>query len=412
MEETPHAPTYEKSILSTMLKHPDTYVARAQADGITEDHFFVPAHKILFLRIGSKPLEELELTSFVTEMHREGLLDDVGGAGYIHEVFSYAPNPMHWSEHVRRLREYRTRRIAVAAAKEISEIAGSSEAEDLTEILAKAAEVSADALQQKNRLWTAERAVTALMEQMRAIAESEDGTPGSPTGLTPIDIVTGGLAPGDLWVIAAETSGGKSVAMIQAATNFLASGKRVLIVSLEMQAPLIVSRMAACHGGVNLRTFRHPKEANKLDLQKAKRTVKEISQWHLTIDDEGGRTVRSIAGLAEMARDIGGGLDLIIVDYIQRVQPETGRRDSREQEVARISSSLKSLAMKLKVPIFTASQLNENGKVRESRAIAQDCDVLLMVGEDGILGSKVRNAQRDQMFPLFLNGATQRFERR
>ena len=112
-----------------------------------------------------------------------------------------------------------------------------------------------------------------------------------------------------------------------------------------------------------------------------------------------------------MTRDLQGGLDLIVVDYIQRVSPESGRRDSREQEVARISSSLKSLAMKMKVPIFTASQLNENGKVRESRAISQDCDVLLTIGADGIRGDKVRNAERDQLFPLFLNGPCQRFER-
>ena len=69
MTEIPHAPTYEKSILSTMLKAPDPYIAKARGEGITTEHFHVPAHKSIFERITSRPIEQIELVAFVTEMH-------------------------------------------------------------------------------------------------------------------------------------------------------------------------------------------------------------------------------------------------------------------------------------------------------------------------------------------------------
>jgi replicative DNA helicase len=105
------------------------------------------------------------------------------------------------------------------------------------------------------------------------------------------------------------------------------------------------------------------------------------------------------------------GADMIVVDYIQLVEGVKSKTDSREQEVARISKQLKQLAKKFGCPVITASQLNDDGRVRESRAIAHDADIVLQIKPDeGIFVAKNRNGQRGIMLPLKMVGEFQRFE--
>lgn len=410
LTEIPHGLGYEKSVLSTLLKDPETYVPRINAEGITSEHFYVPAHKVIFGQILDLPPEQCELVAFADELKRKGQLESVGGPAGITDIWTYAPNAAHFGNHIVRLREYLARRKAILAANEIVELPLEADATEVSNLLRKASESVSETLQAKSRLWTAKAAVKALRDQMRIATESETGTIGAPTGLDSIDLVTGGLAPGAMWVVAAETSCGKSVFLFQVAAHFLATGKRVFVCSLELQKEQVTARLGCVHSGAPFQTFTRPKYAASIHVEKAKRALLDVAGWSLTIDDEGGRTMAEIAGLAELARDTMGGLDLVVIDYIQRVRGQRGRNDNREQEVASISSGMKSLAMRMQVPVLTASQLNENGKVRESRAISQDCDVLLRITEDGIVGDKVRNAVRDQLFKLHLDGEHQRFQ--
>jgi replicative DNA helicase len=189
----------------------------------------------------------------------------------------------------------------------------------------------------------------------------------------------------------------------------------VLIVSLEMNAEASAGRMISNLKSVPNDLWRKPKMAKKYHLEQAALGMQAFSEFKLTIDETGGRTVDDILALAQAEIDRHGSLDLIVVDYLQRIVPRHQKGRSREQEVADISTALKSIAMKLKVPIFTASQLTKDGKggfrLRDSAAIGFDADVVLRVTEDGIVGDKVRNGERDQTFPLVLNGEFQRFER-
>ncbi|MDB6080024.1 MAG: putative replicative helicase, partial [Akkermansiaceae bacterium] len=275
----------------------------------------------------------------------------------------------------------------------------------------EATDATTSALEYDSGVLTAKQAVKKLSEQMRTIAESGE-LPGLSTGMDPIDTVTGGMRPGELWVVAAETSGGKSVWLLQTAVSAIQMGKRVLIISLEMQASLVVSRMACNLRAVPLGTFTHPRQAGARWLQVASDCLKGLAEAPLSIHDKGGVTFDQIAGIARCEAVRHGKLDLLIVDYLQLVDGSRRRRDeTREQEMAGISRGLKSLAKALDCPVATASQMNEQGKMRESRAIGFDADVVLVIEEDGIRGAKVRNAERGQLFPLKLNGSLQRFER-
>jgi len=104
-----------------------------------------------------------------------------------------------------------------------------------------------------------------------------------------------------------------------------------------------------------------------------------------------------------------GGLALVVVDYLQLIRGGRTKNETREEEIARVSGGLKQLAKELRCTVLSASQLNEAGQTRESRAIEQDADALLYITEDGIKIIKLRNGPRNDVLPLFLNGEMQRF---
>lgn len=415
--ELPFSLGPEKSVLSSMLKDP-AMIVRAQAEGMTSAHFHVPSHRQLFREITSRHAagKEVDLVMLVEDMRRAGTLEGIGGPGAISEVFTYAPNPFHFAGHCEALRRDHARRQAITEARRLIDDAPTMEPAELLGALSRALEGTTKALQSGPRSIDAKEAVNRLAEQLKALETADAAIPGLPTGLTPIDLVTGGMWPFELWVVAADTSGGKSVIMLQAALEVLREGKRVLIVSLEMNAATIAGRMISNLKSVPNDLWRKPKMAKKYHLEQAALGMQAFSEFKLTIDDEGGRTVDDVLALAQTEIDRHGSLDLIVVDYLQRIVPRHQKGRSREQEVADISTALKSIAMKLKVPIFTASQLTKDGKggfrLRDSAAIGFDADVVLRVTDDGIVGDKVRNGERDQSFPLLLNGEFQRFERR
>jgi replicative DNA helicase len=415
--ELPYSLGPEKSVLSSMLKDA-AMIVRAQSEGIGEAHFHIPAHRQLFREIRTRHAagREIELVMLVEDMQRDGTLESVGGPAGITEVYTYAPNGAHFASHCDALRRDHARRQSIADARRLIDDAPTMEPAELLGALSRALEGTTKALQSGPRAIDAKEAIKRLSAQLKALESADAAIPGLPTGLTPIDLVTGGMWPFELWVVAADTSCGKSVIMLQAALEVLREGKRVLIVSLEMNAATIAGRMISNLKSVPNDVWRKPKMAKEYHLKQAMIGMDAFAQYRLTIDDEGGRTVDDVLALAQTEIDRHGSLDLIVVDYLQRIVPRHQKGRSREQEVADISTALKSIAMKLKVPIFTASQLTKDGKggfrLRDSSAIGFDADVVLRVTEDGIVGDKVRNGERDQSFPLVLNGEFQRFERK
>lgn len=120
-------------------------------------------------------------------------------------------------------------------------------------------------------------------------------------------------------------------------------------------------------------------------------------------------TLEDIESECQRIKDVTGGLDLIVIDYLQIVKGERHRGESREQEVARISMGAKQMAKRFSVPVVTASQLNSTGETRESRSLENDADTLLFIADDGLKVGKMRNAKRNQVLKLFMHGSKQKF---
>jgi replicative DNA helicase len=221
------------------------------------------------------------------------------------------------------------------------------------------------------------------------------------------------MRPGELWVIGAKTSGGKSVLMLQLASEMIREGKRVAIFSLELGVDEVMARIVCGQTRVSMTEIMNPRQLSKGSLMKIQTTVKSLRDQNFAICDMSGLTMDQIAAHCIRLKETRG-LDMVVIDYIQMVSAPRMKGQNREQEVAGISRQCKQLAKRLKCPVITATQLNEAGQSRESRAIEHDADNVLMIVDNGdsvmIQFWKCRNGERGKSFSARLNGEFQRFD--
>jgi replicative DNA helicase len=295
--------------------------------------------------------------------------------------------------------------LAQSAAREIAT------ADDATSAIASF-RTTLQSLQQvvsgKQRSIDADKAGKQFIENLLRDYNSGD-LPGMSTGIAELDEICGGMRPGEFWVIAGKPSRGKSVLMLQIASKFISDQRPVAIHSLEMMTHEVIGRLISTMTHTNYGSITQPRSAAKHELQKIQTGVEQISSAPLWIDSSSNQSIDSIAAEAERIRDLHGSLDLVVVDYLQLIRGSRSSRESREEEVARVSGGLKQLAKHLQCPVISASQLNDNNQVRESRAIEQDADALLFIADDGLKVGKLRNGRRDVVLPLRLNGQYQEF---
>lgn len=319
------------------------------------------------------------------------------------------PVPTHY---LRLLREMRARRIAYLEGLRLAaETNVGTDPEELRESLQTLLDNVTNALSSPGGMIPAKDAGQSFFDRFSEAYENGE-IPGQSTGFEVIDSVSGGMKKGELWIVGAPTSCGKSVLMLQVASHVAASGKHVLVFSLEMMAPEIIGRLASCHGRIDNERITKPRSAKKHDLEKIRRTVLEIADWKLWIDDRANQTLQRIESECIRQRDLKGPVDLVVVDYLQLVKGERGRMEQQHEEISRVSKGLKNLAKTLECPVITATQLNDEGRIKGSREPSFDADAVLIIGGDGVKVVKLRNAERGQLLQLQLNGAFQRFERR
>jgi replicative DNA helicase len=404
----PHVPLSEKNVVSVCMKDEAKY-RQAIADGVDAECFWLPATRRIFGMIATSPRGddgEIDMATLIERLNDTGSLAALGGPGMVAEIYSQAYTAAGWTQWLETLREYKARRMAITSGAKIAEATDSQEAiasaRTTLEGLLKAVEG-------RRRSMTANEAAAAFFTQFRADHESGD-IPGESTGIAELDAISGGMRPGEFWVVAGKPSRGKSVLMLQIASRFITESRPVSVFSLEMMAREIVGRLVTTIGSVPHDSITKPRVATKYHLQRIQSTVDDIRASPLWIDASAGQSIETIQVEAERIRDSHGSISLVVVDYIQLIRGSRNRGESREEEIARASGAMKQLAKHLGCPVLSASQLNEQGQTRESRAIEQDADCLLYIVDDGIKIGKLRSGTRDGVLPLHLNGAMQRFE--
>lgn len=378
--QLPQAIDVEKCLLGCMML--STAVIGNCVEVLDEEALHHPAHRIIWGRLLAmwKAGKAIDLITVTDALESAGELQEVGGPAEVTAIFNSSPTASNWKEYARILRAKWMARQAIKVADGIR-AAAFNPAEE-----AGIAQLAQDGLV-KIAGFTESRAETKhirdvvlrRLDYYENVSKRKGRLEGISTGIRPLDIATRGLRPGNMIVIAAETKGGKTALAMNIAMNAAFDGYAVGIFSLEMNEGELADRMIAARAGVNMSQLGDEGFA-KRDLDRAVRTASEISLTQIFIRDESVlNPLQFRAGARKLVAQ--HKCRLIIVDYLQLMQP-TNSRDQREQQVAECSRTIKTTASELGIPIIVLSQLNENGRSRESRAIEQDCNIFAVIEQD------------------------------
>lgn len=388
MQPLPAAPEAERAVIGCILQ--DNDLLTQAAEHLVADDFSVESHRRIYRTITKMAQMELpvDLNTLFRELMDRKELDAVGGATYISGLTDGVPRLDNISHYVRTVKEKSILRATVLAAEHIRTIA-MDQSEESADVIA-----SAQAAMQG----LAERSVSASLETvadyLRRNYPQVDGfltrnarEEGVPTGIREFDKITCGLQRGDLIIIAARPSMGKTAWAVNIAAHVSTKLRRtVAFFSLEMGKEQLIDRMVCGEANVNLQQQR----AGMLsDLgQSYYRSALDVllENQHLYIDDTPAQTLAQMEAKA-MRLKANSGLDLLVVDYLQLIK---GAGSNRQEEVSGISRGLKALAKRLGVPVVALCQLTREvakrvdkrpmlQDLRESGAIEQDSDVVIFV---------------------------------
>ena len=392
----PHDLEAEKAVLSALLL--DNNAVHSVLNEVAPDDFYHPSHQqiyraMLALQDENEPVDLHTLSDYLNAQKR---LDAVGGIVFLSELADYEATAANVLYHARIVRDKSVKRNLIRVAAQIAE--SSYEQTDEAEQLLDEAESRIFELGQAKARTTFTSLDTGLheaMDHVELLMEQSGELTGVPTGFKDLDADTGGLQPGELIVVAARPSMGKTALALNMARNAAVEhGKRVAIFSLEMTKRSLVLRLLASEAQVNFTNFRKG-YGNVEAHRKLTAAASNLSGAHIWMDDTGTITILEIKAKCRRLKSEHG-LDLVMVDYLQLAHGNTPTH-RKDLEIAEISHGLKSLAKELDIPVIALSQLNRGpeqrdpdkrrpnmGDLRESGAIEQDADVIAFIYRDEV----------------------------
>jgi len=362
------------------------------AETIQAEDFYRESHVILFGLLGEMWLNSRKIDGWTVleELQRRGRLAAFGGEDYLEEILQKACHSGNVAEHAAYVRHYSICRQVIEASMESLREAYSNQvdADRLLEEFEKRA-VAVGVRGTKGRLVPIREAVAESVVRLKAREAGEQ--PGRSTGYADLDDILDGLQPRKLYVLAARPSMGKSaLALCVAEKIAMVNVGDVLFVSLEMDRLELADRWLMEKTGITGDEMRDPANLTKWQRDAIKRVLAEDAiKSRLVIDDPAGMTIAQLAARARRHR-MQHGVALVVVDYMQLIDAQPTRGEHREQQVARISRTLKTLARELHCPVLALCQLNravENrdekkprlADLRESGQIEQDADAVMLL---------------------------------
>ena len=404
----PQAQTAERASISLIISDPDVYSQLHWEPS----YFFQNSTRIVFEAIEAVYARTGIITgiSVISELESKGQLDDIGGSDAFFEMcqtiyMTAGPVAIQVAD------DYRQQLIKAKSYRDAIKIVSDADRDMrlMREDLSLLGEKITSCVIADTQVKTIKQHILEIVDDLENKTKLDTFT----TGMFDLDQnFNGGFQRGEMVVVGAQTSGGKSILLYQIALEALLNDKSVAIFSLEMPSKSILRRMAANLIGkriVNSGDFgdgtsfvaSHKEVANALQsLIKMKLTLRDDLSEVGAIDSEAQR-------LASI-----GKADVIVVDYLQIVSLPNA--DNREQAISELTRRLKLTANKTQTLVLTASQLNDDGKLRESRAIGHHADAVINIQHDksgsAILVEKNRRGARGLAFPVVMRGEISRFE--
>jgi replicative DNA helicase len=434
----------EKTILGAILL--DNAAHSEAAEKLESEDFSLDSHKRIFLRMTElmNAQRAVDIVTLANELSRYKEIESVGGVAYLASLTEGLPLRPVIEEYIRIVKDKSLlRRLMMICSAAIARAADQSET--ALEVLGAA---------ETELLQASERGITHGLQPLDQIVANSFGTidnlykhqqevTGLRTWYDDLDRLTSGLQKGELIIIAARPSMGKTALAINLAQNAAIRGKaKVAIFSLEMSKESLLRRMLASQAGVDQRKLQTGFISGE-DQGKLRHALEQLVESHIFIDDTAGSSLAEMRAKARRLRQTAGGLDLVVVDYLQLMSatlPSAGgkRYENRTQEVSAISRGLKALAKELDVPVVALSQLSRASErrgedkrpmlsdLRESGSIEQDADVVAFIHREAyynrseemseadkakseIIVAKQRNGPTDTI-QLYFNSSLTRFD--
>jgi replicative DNA helicase len=396
----------EESVLSAMML--SRAVVPACAEILQPPDFYRASHARIFraiidLDLNDEPTDAISVTE---RLAATGQLNLIEGAGErIHELSILTPAAANAAHYARIVRDHAQLRALVKAGNDISRL-GWERPGEVPDLVEQAEQIVFD-LAHKRSIGDLQHIGESLHETHdRMVATQHTDVTGTPTGIRQLDIATAGFQNGNLVVLAARPSMGKSALAITALHHVAAGGKPVALFSLEMSKMEVNQRLLSIETNLQLRKIRQSAKLEDSDWTTVAHGFSKLERLPIFIDDSGDLRVMELRSRARRLKAKHPDLALVVVDYLQLMIGEQ-RPENRVQEVSQISRGLKLLARDLEVPVLALSQLSRAveqrfdkrpilSDLRDSGSIEQDADLVLFVYRDAVYKQEPSERDKEQ----------------
>ncbi len=395
----PHSMEAESSVLGGLLL--DNKSWEQVADLLSEGVFYRYEHRQVYLAIQAliNATRPADVITVYEHLQSIGKAEEVGGLGYLNALAQYVPSASNIRRYAEIVRERAILRKLVTASDEIATNAFNTQGKPVPQILDEAEQkifhIGEEGSRLKQGFQSMDQLAVILLDRVNQMADSPNDITGVPSGFVDFDKMTSGMQAGDLIVLAARPSMGKTALAINIAEHVaLNEGLPVAVFSMEMGASQLAIRIVGSIGRIDQQRLRTGK-LNQEEWPRLAEAIEKLRNVSLHIDETPSLTPMELRANARRLARTCGKLGLIVVDYLQLMSGNTSSNngDNRATEIGEISRGLKMLAKELQCPVIALSQLNRSvetrtdkrpmmSDLRESGAIEQDADVIMFIYRD------------------------------
>ena len=388
----PHSVEAEQSVLGSILLDKDAMISVSET--LIPEDFYKEAHRVIYecmLKLYNNQ-SEIDLITLADELRDQGYLDDIGGIAYITSLSTIVPTTSNIKYYINIVKEKSISRQLISAANDIINL-GYDSSTKVEDVLENAEKKIFDISQERttNDFQPINQVLTETLSMLEKLYEEKSDVTGLTTGFRDLNKKINGLQRSDLLLIAARPAMGKTAFALNLVQNAALKGDAsVAVFSLEMSKEQLVQRMVAAQSSVELKKIKTGTLAAN-DWPRITDGMAVLSGAKIHIDDTPGIKISELRSKCRKLK-IEKGLDLVLIDYLQLMEGE-GHNESRQQEIAKISRSLKILAKELDCPVVALSQLSRAPEqradhrpmlsdLRESGSIEQDADIVMFLYRD------------------------------
>ena len=394
----PHSHEAEASVLGGLLLDNNSW--DKVADLLVEADFYRYEHRLVFSSISSlvNVSRPADVITVFEQMQSQGKADEIGGLGYLNSLAQYVPSSANIRRYAEIVRERSILRKLVSVSDEIATSALNTNGRPVTLVLDEAEQkifsIGEEGSRMRQGFQSMDKLVLQLLDRVEEMSLNPNDITGVPTGFYDLDRMTSGMQAGDLIVLAARPSMGKTALAINIAEHVaLKEDLPVAVFSMEMGASQLAIRIVGSIGRIDQGRLRTGKLIDD-EWPRLSEAIEKLKAVSLSIDETPGLNTSELRASARRLARSCGKLGLVVVDYLQLMSGSGGGDgENRATELGEISRGLKMLAKELQCPVIALSQLNRGveqrtdkrpmmSDLRESGAIEQDADVIMFIYRD------------------------------